>query len=427
MAAAAALFTSGSFFLNQITRKSRSEIVIDISNTNSKCLPCFTTADQIEGTVTITPDHDISFDEVRISFQGSSKASVESESPIRTVRSTQHTFLSLHQPIEETAYPKARVFKSGHVYRFPFIFVIPEYLLPQACSHTKDSLHVENAHLSLPSTIGDSIVGADGKRLDDMCPDTCQIAYYIRASIMGRSLAHNASTTVLSSVTTKIRIMPAVDEEPPWEDPWIRKEQDVRKGLMRGKLGRLQVAASQSKPLQLSLESDTNMSTMATVHLRFDPVENEQPPRLDTLQIKLKASTYFAVVPWNGFPTDHNTLITGSLGRGVYTETVPISSPCISSVKWAKYSSATSICRETLPTSTGSITTPYYTASIVVPITIPKGKAFLPTFHSCLISRVYFLDFNISYQTPNANILTPSTSLRVPIQIACQRQMDKAY
>jgi hypothetical protein len=59
----------------------------------------------------------------------------------------------------------------------------------------------------------------------------------------------------------------------------------------------------------------------------------------------------------------------------------------------------------------------FYTASIIVPITLPPGKAFVPTFHSCLISRIYALELCVSYQTPNANALASSVTLKIPLQV----------
>jgi hypothetical protein len=37
---------------------------------------------------------------------------------------------------------------------------------------------------------------------------------------------------------------------------------------------------------------------------------------------------------------------------------------------------------------------------------------------------MYALDLSISYHTPNATILTPSASLRIPLQLTCQPQAD---
>jgi hypothetical protein len=62
----------------------------------------------------------------------------------------------------------------------------------------------------------------------------------------------------------------------------------------------------------------------------------------------------------------------------------------------------------------------YYTASVVIPISLPKNKTFVPTFHSCLISRTYSLDLSLTYHTPGANVLTPTVSLRLPIQVITQ-------
>jgi hypothetical protein len=62
----------------------------------------------------------------------------------------------------------------------------------------------------------------------------------------------------------------------------------------------------------------------------------------------------------------------------------------------------------------------YYTASVVIPISLPKNKTFVPTFHSCLMSRTYSLDLSLTYHTPGANVLTPTISLRLPIQVITQ-------
>lgn len=59
----------------------------------------------------------------------------------------------------------------------------------------------------------------------------------------------------------------------------------------------------------------------------------------------------------------------------------------------------------------------YYTTSIVVPITLPKDKAFVPTFHSCLVSRIYTLRLSVSYRTLYASVVDPSVLLKVPVQL----------
>lgn len=273
-----------------------------------------------------------------------------------------------------------------------------------------------------------------------MSPDMSKISYLVRARVTKQCPVGEGMRT-MADAAKKVRIIPASEEQPPLDVPecnpdyYLRKEKDVRRGLFRGKLGRLVMEAAQPKALQLphpQAESPCPTTTMARVNLRFDPVdEAQEPPQLGTLWGKLKVSTYFGTTPWTDFPTRNS-----SLGicptQGVYSENVPLSSRCVGSVQWQKHGSqaesdlarrdslysASSIESATTPSASYAGKT-FYTASVLVPVTLPTGnKAFVPTFYSCLVSRVYLLDLCISYHTPNANIMVPTVSLKLPIQIA---------
>lgn len=76
----------------------------------------------------------------------------------------------------------------------------------------------------------------------------------------------------------------------------------------------------------------------------------------------------------------------------------------------------------------GSSSKPFYTASVVIPITIPSSKRLVPTFHSCLISRVYGLELNVSYNTGSStkSLLGHTASLRVPIQVTSPAE-DRSF
>src|SRR5699024_8625814 len=101
------------------------------------------------------------------------------------------------------------------------------------------------------------------------------------------------------------------------------------------------------------------------------------------------------------------------LGQAMYLETVPLPSLCLGAAHWTRHTDS----RQRML---------YYTASIVVPIAPPDGrKAYVPTFHSCLVSRFYALDVSVSYRTPAANIMDPSISLRLPVQMTCERKVDR--
>ncbi|KAJ5087024.1 hypothetical protein NUU61_008331 [Penicillium alfredii] len=433
--AAMSIASSGSDTLDAWTKRSQPKIEIELMGQTPGLVSSYTTGDHIDGTATITVSQETRFDEIEIIFQGTSQTTVERTScPGRT--GSQQMFLKLRQPIDETEYPTPRVLETGRSYRFPFTFVVPERLLPQVCTHPKKNPQIERSHTMIPPTLGDPMLASNGKTLlDDMAPDMSRIGYIVRVVVLKR-LPEHRQIKPLAAVAKKVRIVPSIEEEPPinladHSAYCAHKEKTVKRGLLRGKLGRLVVTSSQPKPIQLlapSGEPSDTVSTVATVDLRFDPVGDEPPPKLWSMSSKLRASTFYSVAPWDEFPRQSGSVPFSQIGRGLYTNTVPISTMCVASAQWAKHSPATdprrdstsSSSSEDCSASSNSHNNPniyYYTASLVIPITLPESKAFVPTFHSCLISRIYALDLCLSYHTPAANLLTPTVSLRVPVQI----------
>ncbi|KAH8424578.1 uncharacterized protein LDX57_002325 [Aspergillus melleus] len=264
-----------------------------------------------------------------------------------------------------------------------------------------------------------------------MCPDACQISYLIRVSVTDKSDIPTDPPKTLADVGKKLRIVPAFDEQPPLniaeDDEYYRFStvSDVKRGLLREKVGRLEVTASQPCALKLpspGSSSDAELSTKTTVALRFTPEGNEMPPQLESLSIKLKACTFFAANYWSNTPTNPHGLVFPPRDEAVYTKTVPVLSSSISSVQWTPVSGERTSSQDsrTSDSSTESMpatTNTYYTASITAPIVLPRYKTYVPTFHSCLISRIYSLDLKVSYHAPNTHLLSASTSLRLPLQI----------
>ncbi|CBF81883.1 hypothetical protein AN5453.2 [Aspergillus nidulans FGSC A4] len=410
------------------------QIKIELASETGSAARAYTTGDRIEGTVTVTANHLISFDEVNIQLEGSQAVLVERGMVPGRTGATQ-TFLRLRQPIEDSLYPMPRVLEPGRSYQFQFTFVIPQRLLPHICSHHKANAHIHDSHTLLLPSLGDPVLSRDGRTaLDDMSPDMTRVTYHIRAEVLQRPVVGPAKTLKLAR--QKIRIVPAVEEEPPLTvldcDPvyCTRKEKDVRRGTLRPRQGRLVVAASQPKPLQMNSfpnKSSEPTSTAATIHLRFDPVGDEEPPSLGTVWSKLRVATYYSVRPWDNYPTASVVSASDMSGQGVYQEILPLSSRCVASAQWTKHGMDSLARRYSLQSASSaeSITGPsaswsgdnYYTASVVVPVSLPTNRAFVPTFHSCLISRIYILEFCISYHTPNMNIITPTVTLKVPIQL----------
>jgi hypothetical protein len=54
----------------------------------------------------------------------------------------------------------------------------------------------------------------------------------------------------------------------------------------------------------------------------------------------------------------------------------------------------------------------------LVPLTLPQSKSWIPTFHSCIVSRIYALDLSLSIHTPGTGVRASTVSLCLPVQIA---------
>ncbi|KAI4165906.1 MAG: hypothetical protein LQ342_000337 [Letrouitia transgressa] len=463
-----------------VYRGHKTKPAIDITLTDGQqdaFIPSYTSLDEIKGQATITAPVDTKFEHIFITFEGVAKTYVEkiaTSSPTNGRTEAFQCFLRLVQPMDDTGVIATRVAEAGKTYTFPFNFVVPERLLPQACDHQRENDSVQEAHLQLPPSLGDPLTAGMGKALmDDMAPDMAVVSYAVKVR-MTNGRGSTGKHTLITETSKKVRVVPAVDEKPPLsvqaggeDDYRLRKEKDIRKGMFKGKIGRLVMESLQPHSLRLpsiKTSSPCPVTTMATVNLRFDPTSpSAQPPRLSTLSTKLKVATFFASVPMREIPARSSTFHYSST-KGIYVETLPLSSRCIASAQWEKHlpsTPSTPTGRDSVLSnlSTSHTSTPapsasyeqrqaYYTASIVVPITLPhsgtdsgssssgnnnigvisnnsnSNKLFTPTFHSCLLSRVYALDLSLSCHTPQANVSAPTLHLKLPIQISAAGNAD---
>ncbi|XHG03517.1 hypothetical protein AWENTII_006819 [Aspergillus wentii] len=258
-----------------------------------------------------------------------------------------------------------------------------------------------------------------------MTPTACRVSYGVKVAVLKRS-----SKEMLVNRTKKIRLIPAYEEETPYtacgdiEKCSWRRIKDIQYGMMRDKLGQLIVTAFQPKPLRLSAPeckiSETGNSS-AVAHIRFNPVGDETPPCLGTLYSKLRVSTSYSCNPWTDSPS-HSMMGYPQTGTRVFAKSLPLSSLCVESVQWTKHTVEDSLIDDydqvaasetATKNSTAGI---FYTASLVVPITLPQTKAFVPTFESCMISRGYALELRLSYHSSNT-FLPSWVEVKVPVQI----------
>ena len=427
-----------------LTSKTKPAVDIALNGEHAGCgVPSFTTLDKIEGNVSITAPLDLPFDAIHITFQGTSRTYVEkivASAATNSRSQAYHNFLRLAQPICASDLPPNRILQSGKTYKIPFTFVVPERLLPQSCTHLKDMEHVLDAHLALPPSLGDPMVSRDGKTLlNDLAPDMTVISYAIRVLLLRRNPEPRGKPSIIADSIKKLRIIPASDEAAPLpqsntrgDEYVLRKEKVLKKGIFGGKLGRITIEAAQPRSLHLPCVhtdmTQTRVTTVAVIHMRFDPIDpSAKPPRLGNLQSRLKAATFFASVPLRDFPTRSNAYLYDTQ-RGIFVDTMTLSCRNIESAQWTQHTvlerhdSAISISDSRPPSSASPI---YYTCQVLVPIDLPsKSKTFVPTFHSCLVSRVYSLDLTLSVHPPSTTVSSTSLHLKLPLQISAERNPD---
>jgi hypothetical protein len=348
--------------------------------------------------------------------------------------------------MSDSDFPSPRIFEAGKVYRFPFAFTIPAQLLPKACTHSVVSEQVRDTHLQLPPSLGDpELAGFGTTLLDDLAPDMSKIVYGIKVRI-AHQRGSDGCMAILAERTKKVRVKPAFEEQAPLnidgnDEYRPKQEKKIKKGLFKGKLGTITAQTVQPKPLVIPGARTTNnkpITTVAKLVIRFDPAdESYAPPKLNSLSTKLKVSTHYASCPRQRFPA--RSTLGFDMTQGIYSESVPVSTMCIASAQWEKHtpdanrdpeplmrrdsgvsdcstssSSAQAFASGILSPSKDYKKGTFYTAQILVPVALTDKKNFIPTFHSCLISRMYTLSIQFS---PHSG---PSVHLKVPVQICAE-------
>lgn len=312
-------------------------------------------------------------------------------------------FLRLSQPVDETMLQIPRIAEKGKKYTFPFTFVIPGRLPDSSCTHRVKNGAVREAHLRLPPSAGDPcFLGEDGCLVDDLFPDMARISYYVRVKIL-RGCGSDGRVIALADSSRKVRVTPNVEEVPPIHvedhpgDYVLRAEKSIKKGIFKGKLGRLTVEAEQPRDLGLG---PCPASTLVPVSLWFTVAdESFEPPKLGTLTAKLRVLTFFSTSTINYIPGPSSRTHDALLGH--YSVLLLLSSRYMGGVNWSKQPLQG-------PTT--------YKATLLVPITVPKCKELVPSFMACLISRSYILDLSVAVQASTYSCT--SVLLKIPLQVS---------
>ena len=373
-------------------------------------------------------------------------------------------------PISTSAYPPPSGSNDTHLLNpdcplhIPFHFVVPAHLLPKACRHERSSTSVLEAHTKLPPSLG-----SFSQPRDDLAFELVNISYSIYAKLLAPSPT-SKSPKIISSAMRKFHIIPASEEAPPLlvlkESQYVlSKSKTMRKGLFRGKLGTLTLTSTQPRafslpPPQICGPLTLSALTDLTLNLRFDPTDPScAPPRLGALSAWIRATTVHSVNPASRIPDQEpqgSPYDTHSRALKTYVALMAHDGPAATAPLWrlvptpkyarrdSGYSTAGSLSSSPSPgsspaplaPSTGPLVSisaasssddldevdekkPYYTTTIALPLVLAPSRTWIPTFHSCFVSRFYTLLLELVVHPPGAT-MPFMISLEVPVQVVGQ-------
>jgi hypothetical protein len=415
-------------------RFQRSTIQIDLDDHyNSKV---YNTSSPISGQVHITTKRDVRFDHIQILLVGCTKTKVDG---LNQPHEVTHTFLKLSMPIPESAYPVPRIMESGETFTLPFNFIIPSQLTVNACNHRLDSELVRDQHLRLPPSVG-------MWEKDDMAPEMAQVEYAVMVRVYREPELSGPKITVMEA-SQLIRVLPSSLEDPPLSlskaDKLYKmsKKKSVRKSLLSSKLGKITATAAQPFAAVLALDGRKIGQTTAAIDLSFEPASPDiKPPKISKISAKVVAHTFYSSGTIHTLPDlrEWTKQISGER-RGQYNTSVALESYQPEGTKWHQqvggtrrdsgYSSdqpnglsesdSHSISEnDRRRSSTRRASSPVsYNTTLQVPIQLPASKkTFLPTFHSCIVSRVYTLSVSVAVGSSGSTTI----SLSIPLQIVVE-------
>ncbi|KAI0395121.1 arrestin [Xylariaceae sp. FL0594] len=388
----------------------------------------YTTASTVSGHVEVMAPRGIDFDVMEILLLGTSRTSIDG---VSIARATSHTFLKLIMPIPDSYYPIPRRFEAGSTYTIPFHFVIPKHLTLNACSHRVPSDALKEHHLLLPPAVG-------CWERDDCAPQMSRITYSVRARVLLGSPEGHLER--LMEASCDIKVLPLVAEEPPLslnkQDRIyaMSKTKTLRKSILSSRAGHVTISASQPSFVMASPDGCSVSPTTAHIDLKFAPMDTGLlPPRVAGVTAKVEVMTFYSSGGINQYPNLKDwSRSFGTDGRGVYTKTISLPSgttpSSLEDLQWRQLLTEqarrdSGYCSDDTSRNNhdsslgGKGAAPYYyLSSLRVLIQLPAAKKmYLPTFHSCITSRVYVLWLTVSLSAAVGG--TRNLTLRVPLQV----------
>ncbi|KGO48286.1 hypothetical protein PEX2_022940 [Penicillium expansum] len=370
-------------------------------------LPTFKTHDIIDGDIIFTPHQETNIEDISITFQGMTRTEVENMNthlalPLNRLLKT---FLIMELPIYDYFWD-TNTLKPGKSYRMPFKFVVPGELPIHACHHQCANHQIQQEHMQLPASL--SYRATNSHKVHDMSPEMAEIVYSINFTLWQRNGKAGRSKKI-QEATHPVQIIPTRNEHPPIFVPsknkyyQLQSEKSLSTGVLRHARGKLAACCIQPPAIQLqSLQPSTVASTSLKIDLRFDPSHLGQlPPTLLAAEFQLRAMTFFGLDAWPDYP-DLTDISTWGSRQEFWSEYVALTVNKETKLDWEAQEE-------------GDRT--IFTAAIEACVTLPAHRRYPPTFHSCLVSRVYALKTTMFYRVHGKARGRSSISVSVPVEI----------
>ncbi|KAH7161862.1 hypothetical protein EDB81DRAFT_643813 [Dactylonectria macrodidyma] len=395
----------------------------------------YTTNSAVTGRVVVNVQRDIPFENVNICFLGTISTSVRgllTHTPIISRR----TILKLAMPVSESLCQAPRIFRAGQQYTFPFHFVIPEELTIDACYHHADT-SVHHSHTQLPPSMG-------GWENDHLSTQKARVQYTVQAEFTRQNGSGRMLKTVLKG-GKEILVLPNQPDEPPLDilptdRMYTLKRSKHLKSSFLKMCGKITATAFQPPAVMLSNDGRTASSTQVQVNLDYEPANASTAlPQITKTSAKIKAMTIFGFHGFSDFPDlgdwthiyeSHSTwhARTASISHQVLDTSGWMNATKGDSEEMASWREQSS--SDDASESDGSIHSfdkgaapSGYKLNTCISIDLPThDQTFVPTFHSCIASRIYFIHLSLTISTEGKS---SNLTLRIPLQVGVQSSLCK--
>ncbi|CEF76287.1 hypothetical protein FGSG_08035 [Fusarium graminearum PH-1] len=395
----------------------------------------YTTGSTVQGFIRLTSRNKTPFQSIQVNFRGtaSTRQAFQYGTPFTT-----HAFMNISISILEDFFPTGHVLEAGESHSIPFIFEIPSDLSSNACSHQNTA--VRERHLLPPPSLGSWMKS-------DLTDGSTYVDYGIRARLVLGNDGFAEERFVDQNISLKV--IPMLPEQPPISISTFNSQyclfqtKTIRRNLVGAKEGILRVSTRQPRQMTLNLDHLQASESQLAIDLEYIPLSTRRtPPDIRIKSAVIETVTSFSVGRVGYLPDQDDTMPSSISGVAPWVASHPLVLQGAREVNWEKVADtnpfaeperrasepiqvAPDTARTQTPPSTtrSSIDKDYsqsetliYRATITQPFVLPTEKLlFLPTFHSCMVSRTYRIRITLATRAHGTTV-----SLVVPFQITSE-------